>query len=371
MNSAAEVLEEKEVGTQVIEFSEFEKNLADYTEQYKDVVYDLSDEKQMKAAKSDKLAIGKTVAKLDARHKEIKEPLQEKVRLLDGERKRIKDGLRGIQESIKSQIAGHEAAAKARVDALKSRVSEIRNLAVFTQQPTIVDINGRLLELGTIDIDETFEELKAEAALALMETQKSLDVLLADLKEKTRVAAEEEAARVEAERIQKEVEEKARIEREKQIAADAKAEAERIAAEAAKKAEREAAERVEAERQATLKAEQDKADAIERERQARAKAEADKKAAAKAAEEAQARAVKEAEEKAEREAVQKELARIQAEENEAAAQAKREANKKHRTKVDETAADAIEAVCRLTSQQARFVVQEISLGNVPNVTIHY
>ena len=143
MSNLAETVEQG-ISTQVVEFQEFETNLAEYKDRYLDVVYDLTDTVQMKLAKSDKLAIGKTVSALDKRHKEIKSPLQEQVTLLDGERKRIKDGLRDIQDSIKGQIETHEAAIKAEQDALLRRASAPRDLTEFDTPPTVEMVRERL-----------------------------------------------------------------------------------------------------------------------------------------------------------------------------------------------------------------------------------
>lgn len=56
----------------IAEFKEFDKQLSEFLSQYDGVVYDLTDPKQEKTARSDKYAIGKAISALDARHKEIK-----------------------------------------------------------------------------------------------------------------------------------------------------------------------------------------------------------------------------------------------------------------------------------------------------------
>ena len=98
--------------TEVVEFRQFGKNLSEYKALYEGIVYDLTVPEQDKQARSDKLAIGKVIAQLDTVHKDIKAPLKERVDLLDGERKRIKDQLLTLQDGIKSQISDHEAALK-------------------------------------------------------------------------------------------------------------------------------------------------------------------------------------------------------------------------------------------------------------------
>jgi len=56
--------------TEVVEFREFEKNLSEYKYRYEGVIYDITVPEQDKQARSDKLAIGKVIAKLDSAHKD-------------------------------------------------------------------------------------------------------------------------------------------------------------------------------------------------------------------------------------------------------------------------------------------------------------
>ena len=56
------------MSTQIVEFNQFESDLAEYKSRYVGVVYDFSDKKQEKRP-LDRLAIGKTVAELDRVHK--------------------------------------------------------------------------------------------------------------------------------------------------------------------------------------------------------------------------------------------------------------------------------------------------------------
>lgn len=289
-------------------FDPFSKQLADFHAKYDGVVYDLDDEEQNKAARSDRLAIGKVIAKLDRTHKEIKAPLAEAVSLIDSTRKQIKDDLLGIQGAIKTQIAAHEQKEKERVDALVERVAEIRALAEFEFAPTTEVCKEWIEAAKGVPLDDSWQEFKAEAALAKTETIAALETLLAARQKAEAEAAELERLRAEAEareradreeRIRKEAEEKAKreaAEAAEQAIAEERRKAEE-AKEAAERAEREAAERAE-------KAREDERQRIERERK-----------------EAEAKAKKEAE-----------------------ADERRQANKRHRAKVErEAAADMVSA----------------------------
>ena len=345
MNDAADIIEKGT--TAVVEFNQFEHDLAEYKARYQNVVYDLTVPEDDKRARSDRLAIGKTIAQLDRVHKAVKEPLKAKVDLLDGERKRIKDGLLEIQESIKSQIEAHEAAIKAIADALLEKAMALLFLLKFDdQQPTIAVVRERIAALKATVIDDSFGDQQALAALNKEKSLQVLEPMLLGLEAQEKAAAEAEEARIAAEA-------KAREEREA-----------RIAAEAAEKAKQEAAE-------AVAKAEREAAAAAEREKQAAAKAEQDAKDAAARAEREKAEAVAKAEADAKRKADEAESARLAAIENERLETEKREANKKHCATINNAAADALMAECGIDKATAQAVIVAIAKGTVPAVTIRY
>ena len=344
MNTAAEIIEKGT--TAVVEFNQFEHDLAEYKARYQNVVYDLTVPEDDKRARSDRLAIGKTIAQLDRVHKAVKEPLKAKVDLLDGERKRIKDGLLEIQESIKSQIEAHEAAIKAVADAMLAKAMELMYLSQFDIQPTAAVVRERIATLKTTVIDDSYGDQQALAALNKEKSLQVLEPMLLGLEAQEKAASEAEEARIAAEA-------KAREEREA-----------RIAAEAAEKAKQEAAE-------AVAKAEREAAAAAEREKQAAAKAEQDAKDAAARAEREKAEAVAKAEADAKRKADEAESARLAAIENERLETEKREANKKHCATINNAAADALMAECGIDKATAQAVIVPIAKGTVPAVTIRY
>jgi colicin import membrane protein len=372
-----ELMEKTDITTQIVEFVEFDKTLAEYKELYVDVVYALDDPDQMKMARSDKLAIGKTVSKLDKRHKEIKAPLQAHVTLLDGERKRIKDGLRDIQEDINVQIESHEAAIKAVDDELLRRASSPRDLTEFDTPPTINLVRERLEAARAFVVDETLGDREAYAALNKMKAIETLEPLLLGLEAKAEADEKAERERLEEAKKQQEL-------RDERIAKEAEDRAKAEAEETAKAAAIEAEQAVERERQAKLKAEADAKEAVERERKYKeinaAVARTAKANAAKALKAAKAKAARDkaaAVEKAKAEskaaAARLEQSRLDAEAKEAAATAKREANKKHNAAINNAAAEAIwtNNPAGLTIEQAKDVVIAIAKKQIPNVSIAY
>lgn len=222
---------------QIVEFQSFEFKLAEFKNKYDNMVYNLSDPVQEKAAKSDRLAIGKVIATLDKKHKEIKEPIKKQSDLIDGERKRIKDDLLAVQDKIKSQIKAHEDKIKAHHEMLDNKVQKLVEMSVLrADQYNSVSVKSIIEALQEIEIDDSFENRKADAALAKMESLEALNLhytvaLESEEQEKKRLEKQrlEELAR--QKRREKEIQERERIiaENKAQKAIDEEKERSRIA----------------------------------------------------------------------------------------------------------------------------------------------
>jgi len=330
------VLEQKNE-TQLVEFDPFRAKLAEYHKRYDNVVYDMDNEDQNKQARSDRLAIGKEIAALDRKHAEIKAPLLERTRILDGARKDIKDDLLDIQSKIKSQIEAHEAKIAEHQAMLQAKVDYFENhLAFLTSmgQPTAAVMRGLLIEIKAIDVDDSYEHRKADATLAQIDAIKKLEAMIGEAEKREAEQAELEALRkAEAERAQKE--------REAQIAKEA-AENARRDAEAAKQRE------IEAAQLAQRKAEED---ARLAEQQAQAQVEAAAKAERERIEREQQEAAAKAE--AERQAEEAKKAKVQ-----------------HRNKIHKEAKASFIAA-GLDEQTATQVVTCIKDGLIKHVQVVY
>lgn len=237
---------------QIVEFSEFEAQLAEFKGKYDGVVYDLTIPEEEKQARSDRLTIGKVIANLDRKHKELKAPLKEKVDLIDGERKRIKDDLLKVQGKIKAQIEDHERKIQEHAEMLQAKVDAITALGEFdiSDQPDSKLLVGRLTDARSVDIDDSYEHRKADATLALVDVTKKLEQLYHD-----RLVYEEEQA--ELEQLRKEAEERERKDREEAIRREAEQKAKEQAEREAKAAIDEAERKTREAEQAKLKAEEE------------------------------------------------------------------------------------------------------------------
>ena len=189
------------------------------------VIPDVSTKKGRDAIASNAAKVSRSKTYLDGIGKELVDKLKEQPKLIDAERKRVRDILDALRDEVRQPLTDYEEQEKQRIERIKERIEDIK----FVPDQTGSDVlKNQLTELKKIEIDETFEEFKADAALAKMDTIAALEVLI----EKT---VREENERAELERLRKEAEERSRIERESQLIKEAEERAKKQAEEAAQK----------------------------------------------------------------------------------------------------------------------------------------
>jgi hypothetical protein len=327
--------------TAIAVFDKFDSQMQEFKKRYDGIVYDLTDPEQENRAKADKLAIGKVINKLDAKHKEKKTPLKEEVDLLDGERKRIKDDLLDIQGNIKDQLASHKQEILDHAIMLNNKVLAIVDIALDTDHLNSNVLKERIVILNEIDVDDTYELRKADATLAKVDTLKKLEGMLVD-----RIKYEEGQA--ELERLRAEAADRAQKDREEQIRKDA-------AAEAKADSERERLQAIK-DKELAEKATQDAIEAGKRQKEAA---------------EQRAEAVKEEAEAREKIAAQTERDRIEQKRLAGIEAAKkRENNKKHHAKINNEALTGITHL-GVSRDDAINIVTAVAKGMIPHITIAY
>lgn len=342
------VLEPK---NEIVEFNEFAGQLAEFKGKYDGVVYDLTIPEDEKQARADRLTIGKVIANLDRKHRELKAPLKERTDLIDSQRKRIKDDLLNVQGKIKSQIKAHDDAIQEHAEMLQSKVDVFD--ALLDRERNEWD-SGYLAEqitaLKEIVVDDSYEHRKADATLAQIDTIKRLEALLAD-----RVQYEAEQAELEALRVEKE-------ERERKDREDA------IRKEAEEKARKDAEAKADIEK-AERKAKEEEKEHIRLE--AGQRAEREKKAALEESErrasEAEARGRREAEEAHAKAGKERADAKRRDEELEAKEAAKKE-KQAYRNRVHKAAKESLIAN---GINHATDVVTLVKDGKIKNMSIIY
>lgn len=307
-------------------FDEFKNQLIEFDNKYKDVVYNLSDAKENKQARSDKFAIGKICSKLALVHKDIKAPYLVKCNEIDDLKKSLENGFRATQKDIGEQIKKHDAEIQAHKDFILGKVKTIDNFLADDNFLLSSDaLAKKISDLELIEVDESYEHLEGFAVESKSRVLKRLKFDF-DIKLK---AEQDEAELILLRRKQAEQD---KLNHDKEVAENA-----------VKQAQIDSGLQIK-------RVEQEKIEAV-----AQAKAEA----------------------KAEAEAIEKTRiyeARV-AEVNKTQAEAKekeRISNIEHRKTIHTTIKHGIlKSNLNLTEADAIKVVKAIIAGNVPNLTINY
>ncbi len=298
-----------------------------------------------------KVARSKTA--LDKVGKELVAKLKAQPKLVDAERKRMRDLLDAWRDDVRRPLDEWESAEQARQERIRSKIERMQDTVESDEITTSLGCSSAINEIIKIVIDDTYAEHKAyaqqvkERSLQRLQERKAYYKAAEDEAEKqkgiekARLRAEQKArdemiakqAREEAER-KAEAEKQEHIDRENQ-AMEAKAAAEREAQEAKERAE--------------IAGEQARQDAIA----ARAKAKADSLRAAEKAKK----------DERERIAAEQENARIE--------QEKKEANKQYVSKVLKAAKISLIDKAGLEEPEARLIIDLIRKGLIDNVRISY
>lgn len=345
-------------------------------------VPDVTTRKGREAIASIAYTVARSKTALDNRGKELVAELKEIPKLIDAERKRMRDTLDTWQEEVRRPLTEWQAKEDARVEFHNSMIRHIEDCGVglIGGQPQPFAVLFRELE-EKIVVDEKFEEFEAEAhrakAAALDKLKKSFDE-----------HQKREAEQAELERLRAEADARAKADHEAAIAraaveqarreAEAKAEAERNAAAAREQAlkdqaaaQQRAAEQAarDAEAAAAQQALQLKLAAEQAERIA-AQAEASRLAAIQQAEQDRIAAElrqAEAVERARQQEVERQAAAVAFELKQAQA---READQAHKIKVMGAAKEALIGM-NISEELAKAIVLKICRREVPHVTINF
>jgi hypothetical protein len=315
-------------------------------EQVLSEVLDASTEEGRKRIGSVAKKIGSTKVTLQNMALELTEDWRKKTAAVNAEKKRMSEELDALRNEIKAPLDEFKAREAQRIKAHEERIEAIKNTAIFDgYSPCSNELKeaiAKLEKLNKVNLD--WEEFSARASEVYEIT---LERLKGMLSERSRYEAEQ----AELERLRKEKEERERQEREERLKQEA-AEAARKEAEAKAREEKEKLER---EKQEIA----ERAEALEKQRIAseeKAKRDAEEAALKAAAE-------KEAALKAEREKVASEK---KAQEE---ALAKREADKKHQSKINNEALMCLSPI--IGEEGAKEVIKAIAQGKIANVKILY
>lgn len=259
------------------------------TQQAKAQAVELSGDINIKKNRTALSSLARTVASakvsIDDTGKSLVEDAKAKIKIVDNNRKNVRDSLDALRDEIRKPVTDWEEAKKAEEAAIEAEKALIKTLS------QAIDENGN--RKNSIQLREDFEKISQRIQSDNADIQAAAKDALNQLEQHIQAAEQYEAQQAEI----------ARLEAEKAAREKAEYEA-KIAAEAAEKAKREAEAKAQAERELAERAKieaQMKAEAAEREKQAmQERMEAEKKAAAEAERmriEAEQREIQEAEAK--------------------------------------------------------------------------
>ena len=333
--------------------------LADIRQKASSLVPDVTTAKGRKEIASIAYAVAKTKSHLDGVGKELTAKYKEIPARIDANRKLIRDTLDALKEEVRAPLTQYEAAEEARVAALKERMTAFADAKQATAELPSTELEHYLQQIEAIAIDDSWEEMTAQAGVAK-------DAAVLHLRTVIERAKEREAQSAELERLRQAQAAREQEDRERRIAEQA----------AAAEAQRQ--------EQARLDAERREREARDREQQAIRDAEA----AELARQEAESRRIAEAEQAEQRRLQAEENARRQAEEAaaRAAEQERQRIENEQRLKAEEDARRAADRAHRgrinsaivmdlmgmgLSEDFATNLVRHIASNKIEHLSINY
>jgi len=348
MGSTAELIQFNK--NEIAAFSEFRRQLAQLKHDNEKAVFNYDDPKGNKEARSHVYKLRQTRSAVEKVRKEQKAEALEYGRMVDNQAKEISAEIDGMIDLHEAPLKAIEEKESARIQAHKDRISAMA--VVLDGSESSETMKEKLAALEGLEIDDSYQEFKAEALLVKTDCVDGL---------KKRIEAQEamEAQQAELERLRKEAAEREQRDRDERIAREAREAAELQAAEKARlekeasdrreREQKEALERAElAQKEAEQRAEQAKKDAEQRALQAERQAKLDAEMAVKRAEEK-----RQSELKAEQDAI-----------------AKREKDRKHMAAINNEIVAALVAG-GIDEASAKAAVTLIAKRSIPHISIQY
>ena len=299
--------------------------------------------------------VAQTKTLLDNLGKDLTADWKAKAKVVDEERKRMREELDALKDKVRTPLTEFENREKERIASLQKRLYLIKALAgdvdAAGNKLSSKQLAERLVAAKGVDI-ESFEEMVADAALA---KDKAILALEANITSRER----EEAEAAELERLRKEAAEREQREMVERIKREAEEKAKKEAAEAARK-EREQREREKAEAEAAILRERE--ETARREAEAEARRIADIKAANDKAEREKAELMRQYEEKERIAKAKKEAAEE--------AERKRQEDVQHRTAVNNNILRSF-MFYGCDEETGTAIVKAMIAGSVPHVSVNY
>lgn len=311
---------------------------------------DVSTKKGRDAIASIAHSVAKSKTYLDSIGKELVDKLKEQPKLVDAERKRIRDTLDAWKDEVRKPLTDWENAEKARVEQHKANIAWFSECQQFVTGSS--SIAAILAEVESKQLGDHCEEFLSQYVAAK-------DAAISIIKQNIDAALLAEAEQAELERLRKEAAEREQKERE-----------ERLMREAAENARREAEQKAQREREDAARIEREKQLEAER-REMQLKLQAEQAERQRIEAEKRAEHERQQSEIRAKQAAEAERQRIEQKQAAERAEAERQAsNKAHRASVNREILAALVGV-GLTEEQGKLVVRLAASKQCGQLVINY
>lgn len=208
-----EILDRAEISGEnvIVEYSATEAALSALRQKYAGIVFDLTTVKGDKEARAARLELTTLRTSMEKKRKQFKAPALEFGKKIDSEASRVTDEIMALENPIDDQIKADEARraaekaerdriAAVRTQGFRDRITTIRAFVGKCNGISAERIKNGIAMVKQVDVSpEAFAEFALDAEAAKTETLESMRIILEETERR-----EEEAARVEAQRIENE-----------------------------------------------------------------------------------------------------------------------------------------------------------------------
>lgn len=329
-------------------------------------VPDISTKKGRDEIKSLAYNVSRSKTALETLGKTLVADQKKQIAVVDKERIRMAKELDALKLKARQPLTDWEETEVARIKKHEAKLIEIKEYRshVLYDEVTAIEIQNLINKLDAIEKGDCWDEFKEEAEMTINST---LDFLKASYKkvyqaEQDKIELEEmrEQKRIEEEKKEKERIEQEKIKEQKRKEQEQKERDERLKKEAKEKAEREAQEKID---KAAREKEKEKERLIKQKLDAQNKLKAEKE---------KARIAKAKAEQDQKDAIERERQRVEAEKQKIREdEKKREANLKHRKKINNKVLDDLRFQTELKDDDLKLVIEAIAKGLVSHVKISY
>lgn len=178
-----------------------DNGLEPYIDQVREAVrkktFSTDTEKDRKEIRSFARKVSSSKTYLDDLGKALVGGIKQQAKVIDDERKRMRESLDSLRDWVKEPLTKWEKEEGKRIDRIHARITEMKTLANQACAKSANQLNKFIEEFTQMEMDESFEEFRGYAIDTFVETTKMLHAKLAEkrLHDKAMAALKEKEAK--------------------------------------------------------------------------------------------------------------------------------------------------------------------------------